>query len=380
MIDVFKNYRVLIFGHNNQNSGSQDYQVLKNLVGSKGVESIYLYQGKVLRSDLIQLDVVWPMKDTNLSKTNDEGVVTLLKYRQFKAIFMADVENNVSDQIAGLNQMELVNYIKVNHHGSKNGISEKLIQVLKPKIAVISVAAKNSYGHPHQEVIDLLKRVDEKEEQWLIRYDEVGNTSNLVGISRLSAYAKLMRTISNSVIYESIYRANYEYRHLQGNEKLKKEPRTYLYILFQILNVTLAVSGAITREDKGLNRKGTVMNFPTSYQSLMGNAGQNLIKRGYEIIPLNFGEEPNDKDKYSNLISEAWFYFKEIINEIQLPNDRDLLMELSTRLWKQDIKGRRCIESKNDYKKRGYRSPDLADACIICYYNPRNIEPNIRFI
>jgi len=171
LVDVFKNYRVLIFGHNNQNSGSQGYQVLKNLVGSKGVESIYLYQGKVLRSDLIQLDVVWPMKDTNLSKTNDEGIVTLLKYKQFKAIFMADVENNVSDQIAGLNQMEQVNYVKVNHHGSKNGISEKLIQVLKPKIAVISVSAKNSYGHPHQEVIDLLKKYNLK----ILRTDQVGD-------------------------------------------------------------------------------------------------------------------------------------------------------------------------------------------------------------
>jgi len=35
-----------------------------------------------------------------------------------------------------------------------------------------------------------------------------------------------------------------------------------------------------------------------------------------------------------------------------------------------DNKGKRRVEGKDDYKKRGFRSPDLADACIICYGEP----------
>ena len=105
-----------------------------------------------------------------------------------------------------------------------------------------------------------------------------------------------------------------------------------------------------------------------------------LMQRGYTVVPVNFGAEPADKDKYTNLISEAWFYLKSIIKDIELPEDRDLLMELSTREWKQDPRGRRKIESKDDYKKKGYKSPDLADACIICYYQPEIIEPEITFI
>ncbi len=111
-----------------------------------------------------------------------------------------------------------------------------------------------------------------------------------------------------------------------------------------------------------------------------GGVTDEMIKRGYSVVAINFGGEPADKDKYSNLISEAWFYLKDLIKEIELPNDRDLLMELSTRQWKQDSRGRRCIESKTEYKKRGFRSPDLADACIIAYYNPQIIEPDIHFI
>lgn len=95
-----------------------------------------------------------------------------------------------------------------------------------------------------------------------------------------------------------------------------------------------------------------------------------MIERGYNVMPINFGGEATDKDKYPNWISEAWFHMQTIMDEAQLPMDSDLLMELTTRQWKQDSKGKRAVEGKADYKKRGYRSPDLADACIICYYTP----------
>lgn len=101
-----------------------------------------------------------------------------------------------------------------------------------------------------------------------------------------------------------------------------------------------------------------------------GGVTDEMKKRGYNVTPVNFGATPNDKDKYPNVISEAWFYLETILNKISLPMDSDLLMELTSRQWNQDSKGKRKVESKNDYKRRGFNSPDLADACIICYYVP----------
>lgn len=95
-----------------------------------------------------------------------------------------------------------------------------------------------------------------------------------------------------------------------------------------------------------------------------------MKERGYNVIPINFGASASDKDKYTNLISEAWFYIQSIIKDISIPKDNDLLMELTTRRWKMDSRGRRAVESKDDYKKRGYRSPDKADGLILAYYNP----------
>lgn len=99
-----------------------------------------------------------------------------------------------------------------------------------------------------------------------------------------------------------------------------------------------------------------------------GGVTDEMMKRGYtEVKAVNFGAKANDDDKYPNWISEAWFHMAEIMPEAQLPMNSELLMELTTRQWKMDNKGKRRVESKDDYKKRGFRSPDLADAAIICY-------------
>ena len=53
--------------------------------------------------------------------------------------------------------VETVDVLKVSHHGSKDGTSEELLNILKPRLAVISVGSKNKFGHPTKEVLDRLK-------------------------------------------------------------------------------------------------------------------------------------------------------------------------------------------------------------------------------
>lgn len=109
-----------------------------------------------------------------------------------------------------------------------------------------------------------------------------------------------------------------------------------------------------------------------------GGVTDEMIARGYNVIPINFGAKASNPDKYPNLISEAWFYLQSIIDSISITNDKDLLVELSNREWKMDSKGRRGVESKDDYKKRGFRSPDQADATILCFYTPPE-PPKIEY-
>lgn len=125
--------------------------------------------------------------------------------------------------------------------------------------------------------------------------------------------------------------------------------------------------------------KDTVMKIDDT--GVGGGCVDILLNKCYNnIIPINFGSSASDKDKYNNIISEAWFHLSKIIKDSELPENKNLLMELSTRCWNMDAKGRRCVESKKEYKKKGYRSPDLADACILAYFVQELAEPEIHFL
>lgn len=171
LISVSKNYQIEKFAEYNQEPSSQSYLVLKNILGSNGVEMVKLYKGMEVVNGLMHFDVLNPERNQQSKNVNDDGIVLLLKTASFKAIFMADVEKSVSDEIAKNIDVDNVEYIKVNHHGSINGLTENLIKRLKPTTAVISVAKKNRYGHPDAEIIEMLKRNNVKIE----RTDEVGD-------------------------------------------------------------------------------------------------------------------------------------------------------------------------------------------------------------
>lgn len=105
-----------------------------------------------------------------------------------------------------------------------------------------------------------------------------------------------------------------------------------------------------------------------------GGVTDYMIKWGYNIIPINFGQSAKDIDKYNNAASEMWFELKENIDKYSLMDYSDLADQLCAREWSMDIKGRRVIESKKRYKEREGRSPDLADALILSFYSPDVID------
>jgi len=88
---------------------------------------------------------------------------------------------------------------------------------------------------------------------------------------------------------------------------------------------------------------------------------------GREVLGVNFGGRARDADKYANAASEMWFEFP--ADEAAIPDDQDLMRELSGRRYDYDKQGRKVIESKDEFKKRNAgKSPDKADALLLCFY------------
>ena len=54
-------------------------------------------------------------------------------------------------------------------------------------------------------------------------------------------------------------------------------------------------------------------------------------------------------------------------HQAAIPNDPDLHMQLVSRKIFDGKDGKKILESKQDYKARGFDSPDEADATVMCY-------------
>lgn len=87
-----------------------------------------------------------------------------------------------------------------------------------------------------------------------------------------------------------------------------------------------------------------------------------------EVYGVNNNNVAQDPIAYADLISELWFSISDMIDQIQLPNSKQLLKELSQRFYTYTLKGQKQIESKKVIKKRGEKSPDRADSLAYSFY------------
>lgn len=102
-----------------------------------------------------------------------------------------------------------------------------------------------------------------------------------------------------------------------------------------------------------------------------------LREQGWQVNGVNVGTSPEDKEHYLNLRAELYAdKVKEWIKDADLTKDDDWY-ELSNIKYKFNSKGQLQIESKDDMKKRGLSSPDVADALMLTFANKNKIEiPN----
>ncbi len=104
---------------------------------------------------------------------NDNSIVLLLQYKGNSILFTGDMTSKMEDYVAeavrhcGIDSLSL---LKVGHHGSKYSSSEEFLASIMPQAAIISCAAKNTYGHPHKETLQRLENIG----ALVLRTDEGG--------------------------------------------------------------------------------------------------------------------------------------------------------------------------------------------------------------
>jgi hypothetical protein len=89
-----------------------------------------------------------------------------------------------------------------------------------------------------------------------------------------------------------------------------------------------------------------------------------LRDSGWPINRFEFGAKPRQDNLFKNRATEIWMHLSKLIDrrEIILFHDNALIAQLTSRKTFYDMRGRLRLESKDDLRSRGIKSPDRADA------------------
>ena len=90
---------------------------------------------------------------------NNDSVVLRLDYGDVSFLLTGDVEIEAERYLASTAGDGLrADVLKVGHHGSRTSTTDRFLDAVAPRSAVISAGRDNRYGHPHHEVVERLKR------------------------------------------------------------------------------------------------------------------------------------------------------------------------------------------------------------------------------
>ena len=100
--------------------------------------------------------VLAPARDmgAELRRANDDSLVMKITFEETSVLLAGDAERPVEERVALENPESAL--LKVAHHGSATSTTPNLLAAVHPRYALISVGARNGYGHPRREVLERL--------------------------------------------------------------------------------------------------------------------------------------------------------------------------------------------------------------------------------
>ncbi len=112
-----------------------------------------VYAGTSVNIGEFHIKVHWP--DGDGYSPNNSSIATTIRHKDFTLFAAGDLEPLAQERLVG--KIGEVDIYKVSHHGSRFQ-DYQLLSELSPELAIISVGAENTFGHPSSQVLTALAR------------------------------------------------------------------------------------------------------------------------------------------------------------------------------------------------------------------------------
>ena len=162
---VIKNREIGQVWISNLPKPEQTYKLVISELSKLKIRTVQQGDKFVFQSNQVEIRVLWPRGQVQEfaslpgdgSAINNSSISLMIKSRDFSLFTAGDIEPEVQELITNSGYLSEVSILKVNHHGSKYQYLP-MLDLLNPKIAIISVGAGNTYGHPDPAFIGELRR------------------------------------------------------------------------------------------------------------------------------------------------------------------------------------------------------------------------------
>ncbi len=148
----------------------------------------FLSAGDRLQMGRLAVTCLYPYKGLETTDRNGYSTVLEVCYGEFSMLLTGDLdEKGESFLVKQLKGKEKVyDVLKIAHHGSRFSTGEEFLSKVRPEYAVISCGRRNSYGHPHQEVLQRLAEAEVKvfitPETGAVIWESDGKESRIIDI------------------------------------------------------------------------------------------------------------------------------------------------------------------------------------------------------
>lgn len=136
------------------------FEKIASLAQKSGCKVIRLSAGEKVNCGNMEFQMIYPDEGSSKSDENDCSMVLLARVGEVFALFTGDASSSCDEEVirrlCALG-VEKIHCLKVAHHGAKTSTGSELLDAFDFDVALISCGTDNSYGHPHQELLDRLR-------------------------------------------------------------------------------------------------------------------------------------------------------------------------------------------------------------------------------
>jgi competence protein ComEC len=139
--------------------GSQSYRQSLTAASVLGVHWSRVHPGDSLSIDGVSVSFLAPDSawTANLHDPNLASTIALVQFGDVRFLLTGDAESPEEAWLLAHVASELhADVLKVGHHGSSTSSSPAFLDAVNPRVALVSVGAGNSYGHPSEQVMRAL--------------------------------------------------------------------------------------------------------------------------------------------------------------------------------------------------------------------------------